>query len=101
MEWANIGLMALPSIVSGVVLLRINTIKNSGEAREESRKKESILILMNLDAIGALSEQAARCLKGEKPNGVLDEALSYRQKCKHELSEHLMQVNAEYSKGGR
>lgn len=86
---------AIPSVISGAVLIAINTGNKKSDAREDARKKESILILKNIDAIGTLSEQTARCFRGEKPNGELTAALEYRKKLKHELEDHLMLVNAE------
>jgi len=86
---------AIPSILSGVVLIVINKTNIKNEHREDARKKENILILKSIDAIGTLSEQTARCLRGEKPNGELTAALEYRKKVKHDMEDHLMEVNAE------
>lgn len=95
METTTIIISAIPSIISGVVLFKLNRTANKSDAREQARVQENILILGNLDAIGGLAEQTARCLKGEKPNGDLDAAIDYRKKLKHDLEAHLIKVNAE------
>lgn len=91
---AAIIIAVVPSILSGTVLLAMKKWNKKSETRDNARRKEAILLLKNVDAIGTLAEQTARCLRGEKPNGELSAALDYRQKLKHELEDHLMEVNA-------
>jgi hypothetical protein len=86
---------AVPSILSGSALIIINKWNHKSERREDARRKENILLLKNVDAVGCLAEQTARCFRGEKPNGDLTAALEYRKKQKHALEDHLMEVNAD------
>ena len=58
--------------------------------KEANRKKEGVLILKNLDAIGTLSEITALCYKHDrKPNGELDTAIKARQEAKQAFRDHL------------
>lgn len=84
-----------PSILSAIVIYQIGRMRKGNEARDEMRREECVLILENLDAIGGLAEQTARCAKGEKLNGELQMALDYRKDRKHALEKHLLKVNAE------
>lgn len=86
----------IPSVLSGAVLIVLNRVNKSNEKRDEARRKENILVLKNIDAVGCLAYQTARCLKGEKPNGDLTKAMEYREQQKHALEDHLMEVNANY-----
>lgn len=85
----------LPSILSGTVLIVIGRSNKRNERKEELRKQESILILGNIDAIGTLSYQTARCHKGECPNGDLTEAMEYQKQQKINLQKYLREVSAE------
>lgn len=97
MDWTNIVLAAAPSILSGVVLFKIQTKNKKDEKSEEMRKEESFLIMKNIDAIGCLAEQTARCIRGEKPNGELTKALDYRSEQKHALKDYLIKATAEHN----
>ena len=83
------------SIITGVVLMKITAMDKKNDRKEELRKKECVLTLKNVDAVGSLAEQTARAVKGEKLNGELDEALTYRKRMKHELEDFLIEANAE------
>lgn len=85
----------IPSILSGVVLIVINRSNRRIDSREDARRKENVLILKNIDAVGTLTELTAKCVKNGAVNGDMDKALEYRKKMKHELEDHLMEVNAE------
>lgn len=91
----SIAIAVVPSVLSGAVLLKLSRTASKSDAREKARVEENILILGNLDAIGTLADRTARCVKGEKVNGELDEAITYRIKKKHDLETHLIKVNAE------
>lgn len=91
----NLIYAAIPSVISGIVLYKINRSSSRADEREKARIQENILILGNLDAIGSLSELATKCLQGQKLNGELQAALEYRKNQKHELEKHLIRVNAE------
>ena len=95
MEWNQIVWAVLPSLLSAVIIMRLNKINKENEKRNQSRKTENILILKNLDAIGTLSEQTTKCFKGEKLNGELDNALAYRRQMKHEMEDYLVATTAE------
>lgn len=98
MEPMIILLAILPSVISGIILGKFQSWQKRDAHMEELRQKESFLIMKNIDAIGCLSEQTARCIRGEKPNGELTKALKYRKEQQHELEDHLMQVNAKLKK---
>lgn len=84
------------SIFSGLALVLIGRWLKKSDKLDASRRRENVLILKNIDAIGCLAYQTARCLKGEKLNGDLDAAMKYRELQKHALEDHLMEVNAEH-----
>lgn len=86
----------ISSIFSGFALILIGRWLKKSDKLETNRREENVLILKNMDAIGCLAYQTARCLKGEKPNGDLDAAMQYREAQKHAMEDHLMKVNAEY-----
>lgn len=92
----TIIIAAIPSILSGAVLIALNRVNKKNDVRDKAMRKESILILKNIDAVGCLAYQTARCHKGEKPNGNLDKAMEYREQQKHALEDHLMEVNASF-----
>ena len=89
------GVGVLTSLLSGTVLIKIGSMNKHNEKREDYRKKEGVLLLKNLDAIGTLSEMTALCYKGVKPNGELDKAIADRQVVKAELKEHLYEGSEE------
>ena len=64
--------------------------------KEANRKREGVLILQNLDAIGSLSEITALCYKHDrKPNGELDTAIKARQEAKQAFRNHLYEEHEE------
>lgn len=86
----------IPSVLSGAILLVFRRWTKKNDKREEMRKEESILVLQNIDAIGTMADITAKCLKkGEKPNGELEDAMTYRTNMKHALENHLRKVNAD------
>ena len=96
----SIALAAVPSIISGIVLLMVRRSNKKSDTREANRITESILVFKNMDAIGTLGDITAKCVKkGEKPNGDMDDAIAYRSEMKHKLEDHLIKVNAEMKNG--
>lgn len=91
----SIVVATVPSILSGAALIVIGRYNKRSEKRESSRRTESILILKNIDAIGTLTELTAKCVKNGAVNGDMDAALAYRTKMKHDLEDHLIEVNAD------
>jgi len=100
MEYQLIFAAALPSIISGFVLMKLGAKDRRDEKRdiirEKNRRKEGVLLLKNLDAIGALSEITAICYKNDKkPNGELDEAIAIRRQAKKDFKDHLYEEHEE------
>lgn len=94
----EIVLGTISSIFSALVLLFIAWWKAKSDKKDALARKENVLILKNIDAVGCLAYQTARCLKGEKPNGDLDRAMEYRELQKHAMEDHLMEVSAEHKR---
>ncbi|WP_027399108.1 hypothetical protein [Anaerovorax odorimutans] len=90
----QIAAITLPSVLSGLVLGKFQRWQTKGEENSKLQRKENFLIMKNIDAIGCLAEQTAKCLRGEKINGELTSALEYRKNMQHELEDHFMEVSA-------
>lgn len=73
---------------------KLSTMSKKSDESEVLRRRESILILKNIDAIGTLTEKTAICVKNDRVNGDLDAAFCYRTEQKHALEDYLMEVNA-------
>lgn len=72
------------------------TLMELEATKEANRKREGVLILQNLDAIGSLSEITALCYKqNRKPNGELDAAIKARQEAKQAFRDHLYEEHEE------
>lgn len=95
MDLINLAIAIIPSVMSGVVLIYVRKANEKSDKREKLRIRENILILENIDAIGELATQTARCVRGEKINGELVLAIEYRQKKKCDLETHLREISAE------
>jgi hypothetical protein len=94
-----ISALGVGTVVGGLVLKKINKMDQKEDTREESRKKESILIFRGLQAIGHLSEATAIAQKGGEPDGKMEKAFTYYQGFTDELNAYLLQQNAERNHG--
>ncbi len=73
---------------------KLTKMSKKSEEAETLRRRESVLILKNIDAIGTLTEKTVICVKNDRVNGDLDKAWDYRTEQKHALEDYLMEVNA-------
>lgn len=73
--------------------------KEAGE-RAEARKKETLLTMRMIKAVGKLAYANAVAIKEGKVNGVMDEAMSYYKATSDDLSYFLQeQATEHYSRG--
>lgn len=86
---------AAPTVLSGIVMLKINKANKKADEVEHSRKERELLILRSLDANAAVSKELVRCVRGEKPNGELTEAFNYHQDVKHDLEDYMREKAAD------
>lgn len=91
--------LGVGAIISGLILRRINKMDRKQDSREESRKKESIMVFRGLQAIGHLSEATAENQKLGHANGKTDTALEYYHGYTDDLNAYLLQQNAERNHG--
>lgn len=86
-------LMSIPSILSGVLLFffkyYFSRFEKKAEERANAQQEETNLILSNINAIGGLSRKIAVCVKNNRVNGDMEEALEYYDKQRHELEDFL------------
>lgn len=92
---SGIIIAIVPSVLSGIVMVKINKANKKAEQAEEDRKKRELLILKSLDASASVSKELVRCVRGEKPNGELTEAFNYHQAVKHDLEDYMRERAAE------
>ena len=99
--WIAIGgiaVAAIPSIISALVIRRINKHEAMMDKRDKEKARYEYLCLSNLNAIAGVSKELYVCVqKGRTPNGELDDAFNYMQDTKHKLEEHLREMAAKSS----
>lgn len=77
---------AVPSVLSGIVLVMVNKSQKKADEREDERDEREMLTLQSLDAIFAVTKELTECVLNHKePNGELQEAYAYKQDTKHKL----------------
>jgi len=96
--WA--GILGIPSIVSGCMLIIFGRYSKRSEERDAAARRENILMMKSLNANGALAEATALAVINQKVNGEMDTALKYYTSIKHELRDFLIEQNAESIHGG-
>ena len=84
----------IPSVLCGIILLVIGYGQKKAQEREESRERRELLTLESLNANFKIDEQLARCIRGEKPNGDLTDALKYQKEIKHKLDDYIREQAA-------
>ena len=89
----EIILVGIPSIFSGALLFffkyYFSRFEKKAEERAQARQKETNLILINLDAVGGMSRKIAVCVKNNRVNGDMEEALDYYDQQRHQLKDFL------------
>jgi hypothetical protein len=92
--------LGVGTIISRLVLRKIDKMDQKQDNREEFRKKESVLLFRGIQAIGHLSEATAENQKLGHANGKTDDALEYYHNFTDALNAYLLQQNAERNHGG-
>ena len=86
------------SLVSGVTLYFVQRFFKKREAKEDEKdaaeKRENILILKSVNAIGKLTEANAIAIRDGRTNGELHAALDEYEKVERELYQYLLEQNA-------
>ncbi|MDD2294756.1 MAG: hypothetical protein PHI27_04330 [Eubacteriales bacterium] len=86
------------SLVSGVTLYFVQRFFKKREAKEDEKdaaeKRENILILKSVNAIGKLTEANAIAIRDGRTNGELHAALDEYEKVDRELYQYLLEQNA-------
>ena len=86
------------SLVSGVTLYFVQRFFKKREAKEDEKdaaeKRENILILKSVNAIGKLTEANAIAIRDGRTNGELHAALDEYEKVDRELYQYLVEQNA-------
>lgn len=85
--WILIG--GVPSLLTGLVLAKLNKSESRAEKREKERQEREELTLQSMDALFCVTKELVECtLHGKAPNGELQEAYEYKQQAKHRLEEY-------------
>lgn len=86
------------SLVSGVTLYFVQHFFKRRDAKEDEKdaaeKRENILILKSVNAIGKLTEANAIAIRDGRTNGELHTALDEYEKVERELYQYLLEQNA-------
>lgn len=94
-----VSALGVGGIISGLVLRKIGKMDRKQDDREESRKRESVLIIRGIQAIGHLSEATAIAQKDGHTNGEMETAFTYYRGFTDDLNAFLLQQNAERNHG--
>ena len=93
------SILGTGGLISGLLLRRMDKLEKSQDDREVSRKKENVLIITGIKAVGKLAEAAALAQKRGTTNGEMETALNYYTRFSDKLNEYLLEQNAEYNHG--
>ncbi len=89
METGVIIAAALPSVLSGIILLVITKQQSKADKRAKDREEREELTLEALNAMFCVTKELTDCtLYGKKPNGELEEAYNYKQNVKHKIENY-------------
>ena len=98
MNIAAIIISIISLIISGLIIYFLKRYFDKKEAKdnkkEELKKKESILILKSIDAIGKLTYANSIAVRDGKTNGELKEGLKAYNDVKKDMYEYLLEQNA-------
>jgi len=86
------------SVISGAALFFMQRFFKRKEAsdkiRDAAKRKENILILKSIDAVGKLTYADAIAIRDGKTNGEMKEAIKAYHETNEELYEFLLEQNA-------
>lgn len=101
MEYVTIiiSTLGVGGMISGILLRRLDRMEKKQDSREEASKRESVLIIKGLKAVGHLSEATALAQKRGHTNGETETALEYYHDFTDDLNDFLLQQNAERNHG--
>lgn len=86
------------SVISGMTLFFLQRFfkrkEEQDKQKEEARRKENVLILKSIDAIGKLTYANAIAIRDGRTNGELKDALKDYHNVRDELYEYLLEQNS-------
>lgn len=98
MQVLTIVLSILESVISGMALFFMQRFfkrkAKKDEERDEMKRKENVLILKSINAVGKLTYADAIAIRDGKTNGEMREAMESYAEVKDELYEYLLEQNA-------
>jgi Na+-transporting methylmalonyl-CoA/oxaloacetate decarboxylase gamma subunit len=98
MQVLTIVLSILASVISGMALFFMQRFfkrkAKKDEERDEMKRKENVLILKSINAVGKLTYADAIAIRDGKTNGEMREAMESYAEVKDELYEYLLEQNA-------
>jgi len=98
MEIITIVLSVIASVVSGMALFFMQRFfKRKDEkdrVRDEQKRRENVLILKSINAVGKLTYADAVAIRDGKTNGEMRDAMESYAEVKDELYEYLLDQNA-------
>lgn len=94
----SIAVSVCASVISGAALFFMQRFFKRKEAsdkkRDDAKRKENILILKSIDAVGKLTYADAIAIRDGKTNGEMKEAIKAYHEANEELYEFLLEQNA-------
>ena len=95
---ASIIISICSAVISGMVLFFMQGYfkkkAKRDEERDEAKRKENVLILKGLDAVGKLTYADAIAIRDGKTNGEMKAALEAYHKANQEMYDYLLEVNS-------
>ena len=86
------------SVISGMTLFFLQRFfkkkEEQDKQKEDARRKENILILKSIDAIGKLTYANAIAIRDGRTNGELKDALKDYHNVRDELYDYLLEQNS-------
>ncbi len=86
------------SIISGMVLFLMqryfNRKSHKDDERDNSKRKENVLIMKSIHAVGKLTKANSIAVRDGKVNGEMHEAMDEYDKADSEMYNYLLEVNA-------
>lgn len=92
------GVLGAPAMLSGLVIAWLSRRMRRLDCRDESRGKETVLILKGLLTIGGLASATAQAVKDGQANGGVTQALEDYQQYSDGLAAYLVERAADRSK---
>lgn len=98
MEIFTIILSIAASVISGMALFFMQRFfkrkADKDEQRDEQKRRENVLILKSIDAVGKLTYADAIAIRDGKTNGEMHDAMDAYAEVKDELYEYLLEQNS-------